>query len=95
MFIKDTSSLDLETIDNCIEIGNKLIQRVPSLTISEDAKREWVHEITASNGRMSEMRPGYLDGRTTIRHEKDRCLMLMHVTLVQQFMGLLKEAKLI
>ena len=56
--IKNINKIDLGTIDLSIQLGNKCLEKLPKLNISEDAKAAWVHEITASNARHGRVETG-------------------------------------
>lgn len=93
MLIQNTKKIDLTTIDLGIEADNAILTKLPSTSISEDAKAAWVHEINADIVRLQEMRPGYLDGRTEARHARDTVVMLMNVSLISKFMNMIAEKK--
>ena len=89
--IKDISKLDLETIDLCIEVCDKMLAKLPSLSIPDDAKEAWVHEINENKTRVQGIRLAYTDGATTAKHPRDTVVMLCHCTLTQRFLELLPK----
>jgi len=93
MIVKDWTKIDLDTIDKAIQLGVKMLTLVPELDVSDDAKEAWRHELTASNQRMEELKPNYLDGSTKTKSPRDTVVLMMHCDLTQKFLILWEKRK--